>query len=35
LATDALKLAIEEFRCKATGIHEKGGFDLRKMEEKE
>ena len=35
LATEALKLAIEEFRCKATGIHEKGGFDLQEMEEKE
>jgi nitrogen fixation NifU-like protein len=34
LATDALKLAIEEFRCKAVGIHEKGGFDPQKMEEK-
>lgn len=34
LATEALKLAIEEFRCKATGIHEKGGFDLQEMEEK-
>ena len=35
LATDALKLAIEEFRCKAIGIHEKGGFDLQEIEEKE
>jgi len=26
LATDALKLAIEEFRCKSMGIHEKGRF---------
>ncbi|OGP63291.1 MAG: iron-sulfur cluster assembly scaffold protein [Deltaproteobacteria bacterium RBG_13_53_10] len=26
LATDALKLAIEECRCKEAGIHEKGGF---------
>ncbi len=34
LATDALKLAIEEFRCKAIGIHEKGGFDLQEIEEK-
>jgi nitrogen fixation NifU-like protein len=32
LATDALKLAIEECRCKQTGIHEKGGFDLKEME---
>ncbi len=34
LATDALKLAIEEFRCKAIGIHEKGGFDFQEIEEK-
>ena len=27
LATDALKLAIEECRCKMEGIHEKGGFN--------
>jgi nitrogen fixation NifU-like protein len=32
LATDALKLAIEEYRCKQTGVHEKGGFDLNEME---
>ena len=32
LATDALKLAIEESRCKIAGIHEKGGFDLQEME---
>jgi nitrogen fixation NifU-like protein len=32
LATDALKLAIEECRCKRTGIHEKGGFDMEEME---
>ena len=32
LATDALKLAIEEYRCKREGIHEKGGFDLKEME---
>ena len=31
LATDALKLAIEEYRCKRTGIHEKGGFDMKEM----
>jgi nitrogen fixation NifU-like protein len=31
LATDALKLAIEEYRCKKTGIHEKGGFDMKEM----
>jgi len=28
LATDALKLAIEEYCCKREGIHQKGGFDL-------
>jgi nitrogen fixation protein NifU and related proteins len=27
LAVDALKLAIEEYRCKRQGIHEHGGFD--------
>ncbi|HUL21885.1 MAG TPA: iron-sulfur cluster assembly scaffold protein [Thermodesulfobacteriota bacterium] len=32
LATDALKLAIEEYRCKRTGIHEKGGFDMKETE---
>ena len=32
LATDALKLAIEEYRCKQAGVHEKGGFDVSKME---
>jgi len=32
LAMDALKLAIEEYRCKQTGIHEKGGFDMKEME---
>jgi len=31
LATDALKLAIEEYRCKQAGVHEKGGFDMSKM----
>jgi len=31
LATDALKLAIEEYRCKQTGIHEQGGFDMKEM----
>jgi nitrogen fixation NifU-like protein len=34
LATDALKLAIEEYRCKLVGIYEKGGFDLKEAEEK-
>jgi len=32
LATDALKLAIEEYRCKEAGVHEKGGFDYKEME---
>ncbi len=32
LASDALKLAVEEFRCKTVGIHEKGGFNLKEME---
>jgi NifU-like protein involved in Fe-S cluster formation len=32
LATDALKLAIEEFHCKGIGVHEKGGFDLKEIE---
>jgi len=32
LATDALKLAIEEYRCKQTGIHQKGAFDMKEME---
>ncbi len=32
LAIDALKLAIEEYCCKQTGVHEKGGFDLNEME---
>ena len=32
LAVDALKLAIEEYRCRRTGIHEKGGFDMNEME---
>jgi len=33
LATDALKLAIEEYRCKQEGFHEKGGFTMKDMEE--
>jgi len=33
IAMDALRLAIDEYRCKMAGIHEKGGFDS--MEEKE
>jgi len=32
LAIDALRLAIEEYRCKRTGIREKGGFDSTEME---
>jgi len=32
IATDALKLAIEEYRCKLAGVHEKGGFDSKQME---
>ena len=33
LAADALKLAIEEYRCKMAGVHERGGFDVKNMEE--
>ena len=33
LATDALKLAIEECRCKKEGFHEKGGFRLNDVED--
>ncbi len=32
LATEALKLAIEEYRCKRTGAHEKGSFHMEEME---
>lgn len=32
LAAEALKLAIEEYNCKQAGIHEKGGFDTKKIE---
>jgi len=32
LATDALKLAIEEYRCKRTGVNERGGFDTKEIE---
>ena len=35
IATDALKLAIEEYRCKREGLHEKGGVDLKEMEKEE
>jgi nitrogen fixation NifU-like protein len=31
LAADALKLAIEECRCKEAGIREKGGFDVPEL----
>ena len=31
LALDALKLAIDEYRCKLKGIHEKGGFGAEEM----
>jgi len=33
LATDALKLAVDEVRCKEEGIHEKGGFSLKELTE--
>ncbi len=33
LAAEALKLAIEEYRCKLSGIHERGGFGLKEMGE--
>jgi nitrogen fixation NifU-like protein len=33
LAADALKLAVDEVRCKEEGIHEKGGFDLKELTE--
>lgn len=32
IAMDALRLAIEEYRCKLEGFHEKGGFDVTNME---
>lgn len=32
IAMDALRLAIEEYRCKSEGFHEKGGFDVTNME---
>lgn len=31
LAQEALKLAIEEYQCKQTGILEKGGFDTKSI----
>ena len=33
LATDALKLAVDEVRCKEEEIHEKGGFSLKELAE--
>ena len=35
LATDALKLAVEECRCKQEGVHERGGFDPTEIERKD
>jgi nitrogen fixation NifU-like protein len=32
LAKDALRLAIDEYRCKLEGFHEKGGFDSEEFE---
>jgi len=32
LAADALKLAIEEYRCKQQGVHELGGFSAGELE---
>lgn len=32
IAAEALKMAIEEYRCKASGIQGKGGFDSKGME---
>jgi len=32
LAIDALKLAIEEYRCKRTGLTKRAVFDLKEME---
>jgi len=33
LAVDALKLAIEEYRCKRQGVHELGGFKAAELEQ--
>jgi len=30
LATNALKLAVEEYRCKQVGLHQREGFDFLK-----
>ncbi len=35
LATDALKLAIEEYRCKSAEAPEKGRFNVMEIERKE
>jgi len=35
LATDALKLAIEEYRCRSEEPHEKGGFNAVKSAKKD
>jgi len=32
IAMDALRLAIDEYRCKLDGFHEKGGFDSTELE---
>jgi hypothetical protein len=28
-----LKLAVDEYRCKEEGVHEKGGFNLKELTE--
>jgi len=33
LATDALKLAIEEYSCKRSGLRERGGFDSKEIDQ--
>ncbi len=33
LAVDALKLAVEEYRCKKSGFHDRGGFDLKDLDD--
>jgi nitrogen fixation NifU-like protein len=35
LATDALKIAIEEHRCRDSGIQRRSGFDEREMKREE
>src|SRR4030067_2650487 len=34
LATDALKLAVEEYRCRKAGTHERGAFNASFLEDK-